>query len=137
MEKLDDDPTALDPRQLGLISEDFVKVSDTLKEATYQVRARKISARPIVVACRVIQPIGGLIIPASLHDSIFNYFLSFEEEFIQRGLITEEGLPIFEEHYLNPDEYICLFVVEETFTNFVYIPYPDENDSTNMLEELS
>jgi hypothetical protein len=126
MEKLDDDPLALDPRQLGLISEDFVKLADTLKEATYQVRVRKISARPIVVACRELQPIGGLIIPANLNDTIFNYFLSFEEEFIQRGLITEEGLPIFEQHYLDADEYACLFVVEETFTNLVYIPYPTD-----------
>lgn len=132
MQKLDDDPEALDTQQLGIISEDFVAVSDTLKEASYQLRVRKISARPIMVACRELQPIGGLIIPAHLHQTVFNYFLSFEEEFIQRGLISDEGLTIFESHYRDADEFCCLFVVEETFTNFVYIPYPNEENESEI-----
>jgi len=132
MKKLDDDPEALDPKYLGIISEDFIQVADTLREASYQLRARKISARPIVVACKEIQPIGGLIIPAGLHPTIFNYFLSFEEEFEQRGLITEEGQPIFREHFRDPEEFLCLFVVEETFTNFVYIPYPTDEQNQEL-----
>ena len=127
MEKLDDDPEPLDGKYLGIISEDFVQVADLVKEACYQVRARKISGQPIVVACRVVQPIGSLFIPSGQYDLVFNYFLSYVDEFIQRGLMDDEGLEIFNTAYRDPDEYCCLFVVEETFTNFVFIPYPDDS----------
>ncbi|MFT5568373.1 MAG: hypothetical protein ACI9RP_000404, partial [Cyclobacteriaceae bacterium] len=43
---MNNDPE-LDPKYLGKISSDFVKVSDFLKEASYQMRTRKISAYPI------------------------------------------------------------------------------------------
>ena len=124
--KLDDDPEPLDGKYLGIISEDFVQVADLIKEATYQVKARKISAHPIVVACRVMQPIGQLFVPAGQHDLVFNYFLTYVYEFVQRELMDDEGLARFVETYKDPEEYCCLFVVEETFTNFVFIPYPDE-----------
>lgn len=127
MMKLDDDPEPLDGKYLGIISEDFVQVSDIVKEACYQVRARKISDYPIVVACRVVQPIGGLFIPSGQYDLVFNYSLSYVGEFVDRELMDDEGLTAFQQAYKDPDEYCCLFVVEETFTNFVFIPYPDDS----------
>jgi len=37
----------LNGKYLGTISQDFVKISDLLKEASYQMRQRKISDYPI------------------------------------------------------------------------------------------
>ena len=44
----------------------------------------------------------------------------FVEEFTQRGLIADEK--IFKESFKDPDEFCCLFVVDEQFTNFVFVP---------------
>jgi len=41
----------------GTISEDFVKVSDTLKEASYQIRKAGFD-HPIFPLCKKEQPIG-------------------------------------------------------------------------------
>jgi hypothetical protein len=46
------------------------------------------------------------------------------EEFEQRGLI--ENIGDFQKAYLDPDEYCCLFVIEPEFTNFVFIPFPED-----------
>lgn len=125
--KLDDEPAPLDGKYLGTISEDFVKIAGLLKESFYQVRVRKISDYPIAVLCRTAQPIGSLLVAAGQADLKWNYYLSYLTEFVQRGIIEEgEGEESFRQTYKNPEEYCCLFVVDEAFTNFVYIPYPDD-----------
>ena len=51
----------LNGKYLGTISRDFVKVADTIKEASYQIRKRGFSQYPIFPVCKVDQPIGQLL----------------------------------------------------------------------------
>lgn len=53
----DDNDPELNGKYLGTITKDFVKVADTLKEASYQVRSRKFSDFPIFPVCKSDQPI--------------------------------------------------------------------------------
>jgi hypothetical protein len=48
------------------------------------------------------------------------------DEFVERKIIEKEKLGLFKEAYKNPEEFCCLFVIDEDFTNFVYIPYPED-----------
>ncbi len=114
----------LNGKYLGTISGDFVKVADTLKEASYQIRVRGFSDYPIFPICKETQPIGQLLIDRLLTDTTWNYYASFLDEFVQRGLIDETKQAAFKANYKNPDEFCCLFVVDKDFTNFVFIPYP-------------
>lgn len=114
----------LDGKYLGTISGDFVKVADTLKEASYQIRVRGFSDYPIFPVCKEEQPIGQLLIDRLLTDTTWNYYASYLDEFVQRGLIDENKQEAFKANYKNPDEFCCLFVVDKDFTNFVFIPYP-------------
>ena len=116
----------LSGKYLGTISGDFIKVSDTLKEASYQIRKRGISDHPIFPVCKVDQPVGQLIISKDQLDTEWNYFASFMDEFLQRGLIDEDKQTSFQENYKDADEFCCLFVIDKEFTNFVYIPYPED-----------
>jgi hypothetical protein len=109
----------LNGKYLGTISRDFVKVSDTLKEAAYQIRKRGFSDFPIFPICKDDQPIGQLLI-----DQKTNYYASFLDEFIQRELVSDKDQ--FIQAYKDADEFCCLFVVDKEFTNFVFIPYPED-----------
>jgi len=44
------------------------------------------------------------------------------EEFLERQLIEKEA--DFKSIFKPADEFCCLFVVKEEFTNFLFIPYP-------------
>jgi hypothetical protein len=112
----------LNGKYLGTISRDFVKVSDTLKEASYQVRKRGFSDYPIFPICKEDQPIGQLLLDSSRLKTEWNYFASYLEEFAERGLVENES--DFRKAYKDPEEFCCLFVVDPGFTNFVFIPYP-------------
>lgn len=120
---MQNDPT-LDPKYLGRISSDFVKVSEHLKEASYQIRKRGFSSYPIFPVSKEDLPIGQLLYEAGKLGNDWNYYASFLEEFMQRELIAEESA--FKAAYKDPDEFCCLFIVDREFTNFIFIPYPED-----------
>jgi hypothetical protein len=116
----------LNGKYLGTISADFVKVSDTLKEASYQIRKRGISEYPVFPVCKEEQPIGQLILPKGQANTEWNYYVSFMDEFVQRGFIDADKQESFKKAYKDAEEFCCLFVIDKEFTNFVFIPYPED-----------
>jgi hypothetical protein len=115
----------LNGKYLGTISTDFVKVADTLKEASYQIRKAGFD-KPIFAISKEAIPIGQLLLDQHSLDLAWNYYASFMDEFVQRGLIATEKVEDFEKTFKDPDEFCCLFVVDRDFTNFVFIPFPED-----------
>lgn len=114
----------LDPKFLGKISSDFIKVADLLKEAAYQMKRREISSFPIFPMSHTALPVGSPLYEKGKLGNDFHYYISFMEEFLQREIIKEEA--DFKNIYKDPEEFCCLFVVEEEFTNFLFIPFPED-----------
>ncbi|MCP4458268.1 MAG: hypothetical protein GY816_09635 [Cytophagales bacterium] len=114
----------LNPKYLGTISSDFIKVADNLKDAAYQIRKQNFSKFPIFPISKVEIPIGQMLYEPGFAENSWYYNASFIEEFEQRGLV--ENADDFKQAYKNPDEFCCLFVVDEEFTNFIFIPFPED-----------
>lgn len=121
---MENDPE-LDGKYLGTISGDFVKVSDTLREASYQIRRRGFDY-PIFPICKDEQPVGLMLIEKESMGNSWHYYASFLDEFVQRGLVEELFRQRFIDTYKNPDEFCCLFVIDRALTRFLYIPYPED-----------
>ncbi|MCW5909448.1 MAG: hypothetical protein KIT62_00150 [Cyclobacteriaceae bacterium] len=115
----------LNGKYLGTISQDFVKVADTLKDASYQIRKAGFEF-PIFPISKEELPIGQVLIPAGPLNLQWNYHASFLDEFVQRELIAPDKEEDFKSSYKDPDEFCCLFVVDEDFASFVYIPFPED-----------
>jgi hypothetical protein len=115
----------LNGKYLGTISQDFVKIADTLKEASYQIRKAGF-AFPIFSISKEPIPIGRLLIGRGELDLQWNYYASFLDEFVQRELVAKDRETDFTETYKDPEEFCCLFVVDHEFTSFVFIPYPED-----------
>lgn len=115
----------LNGRYLGTISEDFVKVADTLKDASYQIRKAGFDF-PIFCISKEAIPIGNLLIEKKDMGLAWNYYASFLDEFLQRELVGVDKKDDFIGTYKDPDEFCCLFVVDNEFTSFVFIPYPED-----------
>ena len=114
----------LSGKYLGTITSDFVKVCDILKDASYQVRSKGFSDFPIFPISKDMQPIGKIFIGKAEKDLDWNYFITYVDEFVQRGLVAEEALEEFTQAYKDPDEFCSLFVIDGAFTSFVFSPYP-------------
>ncbi len=116
----------LSGKYLGTITSDFIKISDVLKDASYQIRSRKFSDYPIFPISKEMQPIGKIFIGKAEKELDWNYFVTYLDEFVQRTLIGEEAVEDFKNAYKDPDEFCCLFVMDGAFTRFVFIPYPND-----------
>jgi len=114
----------LNGKYLGTVSQDFVKISDHIKETSYQIRKRGFSEYPIFLISKDEIPIGQLLFKREEIDTKWNYYVTYIDEFIERKIIEKGKINLFKKTYKNPDEFCCLFVIDGDFTNFVYIPYP-------------
>lgn len=122
--KMFNDPE-LDGKYLGTISKDFVKVADSLKEASYQIKKAGFDF-PIFPISKEEIPIGKLLIDKFQANGDWNYYASFLDEFVQRDLVAKDKEEDFKNTYKDPDEFCCLFVVDKEFTRFVFIPFPED-----------
>ncbi len=128
MEIEDYNDAELDTKYLGKLTTNFVKIADNLKEAAYQIKKRGFSSYPIFPICKIKQPIGQVLFAKKdMPELEWDYYASFLEEFQQREILDDEGTERFKVAYKNPDEFCCLFVVDEEFTRFVFVPYPEED----------
>lgn len=114
----------LNGKFLGEITQDFVKISDNLKEASYQIRKNGFSGYPVFPMAKTELPIGQLLYGKAEFNLDWNYYASFLEEFIESELIREERAEAFRQTYKDPDEFCCIFLVDHRMTGFIYIPYP-------------
>ncbi|UOR06181.1 hypothetical protein MUN82_03580 [Hymenobacter aerilatus] len=116
----------LNGKYLGTITKDFAAVSDTLQEASAQIRKRDISKYPVFIFARQEVPLGTLLVNADDAGLEWHVFASYLELLVQQGIVGMEGIETFQQTYKDADEFCCLFVVDEEFTNFVFIPYPED-----------
>ncbi|MDQ3291904.1 MAG: hypothetical protein M3Q05_11510 [Bacteroidota bacterium] len=116
----------LNGKYLGTITQDFAVVADTLKEASYQIRKRNISEFPIFIFTKQSTPLGSILIRAEELALQWHVYASYLDDFVGRKIISLDKVEDFREAYKNPDEFCCLFVIDVEFTNFVFIPYPED-----------
>ncbi|KXX70273.1 hypothetical protein [Flammeovirga sp. SJP92] len=121
-------------KYLGTITKDFIKVYSVLQEASYQVRKRNFSQYPIFPVSKTQANVGQHIVGPQQKEFLeWNYSVSFAEEFLQKELILAEKYEEFKKNYKNADEFCCLFVIDEDFVNFVFIPYPVDEEGKEVL----
>ena len=125
MSDFENDPE-LNGKYLGTISGDFVKIADHLKEASYQIRKRGFSDYPIFPISKGEATIGQLLYGKNDLGLEWNYYVTYLDEFVQRKIIKKEKAEDFTSVYKDPDEFCCLFVMDDQFTNFLFIPFPEE-----------
>jgi phage pi2 protein 07 len=117
----------LNRKLMGYISEDFIRVSDQLKEASYQIRKRGFSDYPIFVVSNSGDiELGALLFASTELTNRYTYRASMMQEFVDRKLIGEESEEAFKESYKDPEEYCCLFALIGDFSGFVFVPYPED-----------
>jgi hypothetical protein len=46
------------------------------------------------------------------------------EELVTKQIITQENIPNFRSVYKDPTSFLCIFVVLETSSNFIFLPRP-------------
>ena len=115
---------------LGTITSDFIQVCDILKDAAYHIGRQKVSQYPIFIIAKAEVSLGVLLVGKQDRPELkWNYNASYLEELVQKKVIEPEKELLFTKTYKNSDEYCCLFVIDDDFTNFLFIPYPEDENN--------
>src|SRR5688500_4789229 len=108
---MENDPE-LNGKYLGTITKDFAIVADTLKEASYQIRKRDISKFPIFIFTREVLPLGAILLRSDEAALDWHVLVSYLSSFVEQNVVSEEKVADFMAAYKDPDEFCCLFVVD-------------------------
>ena len=100
---MDNNNTELNNKEIGLITSDFVKVSDQLKNTCNKIIEKKFSDFPVIIMSKDEIKLGTLLIDVNeIKDNEWKYFASYLEFLHSKKIITD--IDIFKEKYKNHDE---------------------------------
>ena len=116
----------LDGKYLGTITSDFIKITETLKEASYQLRVRKISDYPIFPISKTPINVGKLLLGQKEADLQWDFNFTFLESLVDQEIIDADKAEDFVSTFKDADEFACLMVIDNDFMNFLYIPFPED-----------
>jgi hypothetical protein len=108
---------------LKSIERDLKFYNDSIKEVGREIIVEGISAYPIFIAHQHEVKLGELILDRTELNTDWTIQASTLEEFIEKGIIHPSKKDRFIQHYKNPHEFMCLFVIVPEGANFVFYPY--------------
>ena len=110
---------------LSFVVSDFSKVAHLLQETAYEIIRRKVSSTPLFVCAPDPPRLGRCLIMKGEHSTVLHYHASALEELSKAKFVTDQTA--FLKVYKNPEEYCCLLLAQPTATNFLFLPYPEDN----------
>lgn len=109
--------------QLQQLRAELILMKESIKETANDIIKENYSQYPIFIAHQTEVEIGEVILDKADMATNWSVSASTLEEFVEKGVIEKEKEEYFKEHYKNPKEYICMFVIYNTDAHFVFIPY--------------
>lgn len=118
---------------LDAIRNDLRIIGSTMRSFSMHVINEDISQFPVYIASQDEVSIGKPFLSKEKDHLNWNYNVSILEEFVKRGVVSEEKLEDFLETFGDPEERACIFVVLPDQGGFVFVPYELEDEEEHQL----
>lgn len=118
---------------LEAIRNDLRIIGSTMRSFSMHVINEDISQFPVYVASQEAVAIGKPFLTKEKDHLNWNYNVSILEEFVKKGVVSEDKLEDFIETFGDPEERACIFVVLPTEGGFVFVPYEVEEEEEHQL----
>ncbi len=114
-----------DQLRFKLLEEEFRSYKKALSKAADTILDERVSNYPIFVAHKGDANLGIPLIKQEEVSGNWSINASSLEEFAAKKLIRNDRLDDFKAIYKDPEEWLCLFVLEESAAHFVFLPRQD------------
>ena len=122
---MDNNNIELSNEEIGMITSDFIKVSDQLKNTCKQIIEKKFSNFPVIIMTRDKVNLGTLLIDENeIENNKWKYFASYLEFLHSKKILND--IDVFKEKYKSHNEYCCLLTVINNNSKIIFIPYPED-----------
>jgi hypothetical protein len=105
------------------LERDLKFFNESIREVAVEIMVEGLSSHPIFIAHQHELKLGEMILDRIELNTEWSIHASTIEEFVERGIIKPELKERFLTTYINPNDFMCLFVVVPEGANFVYYPY--------------
>lgn len=122
---MDNNNIELNNEEIGMITSDFIKVSDQLKITCNKIIEKKFSDFPVIIMSRDEVNLGTLLIDKNeIKGNKWKYFASYLEFLSSKKILN--NIDVFKEKYKSHNEYCCLLTVINNNSKVIFIPYPED-----------
>jgi len=122
---MDNNNIELNNEEIGMITSDFIKVSDQLKNTCKKIIEKKFSNFPVIIMTRDKVNLGTLLIDENeIENNKWKYFASYLEFLHSKKILND--IDVFKEKYKSHNEYCCLLTVINNNSKIIFIPYPED-----------
>ena len=112
--------------KLKTIETDIKKLGDVLKEPAQTITEQDISNYPIFIAHQYSLNMGIPLIDKETVGTNWSLNASTLEELATKNIIVGEKLENFRQIYKSPQDFVCIFIVDDASTEFLFYPYEEE-----------
>jgi hypothetical protein len=127
----------LDDEVFGTLQEDVIACMDYLRQVSGGMVKGNISNYPIFVAHRNELDLGIPITNRLEMDMSWSFSASHLEDFVNKGIIHINKVEVFKGAFKDPGKYLCLFVADDDFSNFVFMPFDNTGITAISKEQLN
>jgi hypothetical protein len=114
----------MDPFILQSIEHDIPFLIDQLQEMSFQMLSLQVTKYPIFVMHKAeFIPLGRPLLSAEAMHTDWNVSVSHLENLYHEKIILKESIDDFRQHYKDPKEYVCILVMTEEESGFIFHPY--------------
>ena len=122
----------IDQEIIKSIDNDLRAYEDYLLDLSKKIRTSQVTKYPIFVLHQEnILELGKTIIDAARSKTKWSVNVSHLEDFVNRKIIEQDKIDSFRSVFKNPDEFCCIFILTNKFSNFVFRPYTTSNLSND------
>lgn len=108
---------------LKQLEKDALRFGKVFQEAATTVLDQEVSSYPIFIAHQHEVAMGILLVDRESHQSNWSFHISTLEEFVTKGIISNDRIEEFKKVYKNPNLFMCLFVLDQVEAKFVFYPF--------------
>lgn len=126
-----------DEELLGGLYQDLNACRGYIKQVAMGMLKGKVTKYPIFVALRSQLDIdlGLPIINRDELDTTWAFNASHLEDFVNTNIIHADKIEEFKTNYKDPQEYMCVFIAEESMMSFVFMPYEKPTGGLDLSKE--
>ena len=112
--------------KLKMLEADIKTLGELFKDAAQTIVNQNVSNYPIFVAHRYALNMGIELVERERMNTNWSFNASTLEEIVTKNIISRDKLDNFRAIYKSPDDFVCVFVIDETMSEFIFYPYEEE-----------
>ncbi len=103
------------------LEEEIKPYKKVMSDASDIIIAKEVSDYPIFVMHQQQVEIGIPIAELGKHKGSWSVHASSLEEFVSKQIVHQDKIEEFKKTYKNAEEHLCIFVLSELGTQFIYV----------------